>query len=137
MGYEVHIHRADHWLESDSSPISLDEWSAYVEQADDLRMDDFAESTTPDGATIRVDEPGIAVWTAQPDPAQGGWITFHEDQIVVNNPDAPMLRRMHEIALALGAQVQGDDGELYDAEGNPSVEERPSGGLLRRLFGRN
>jgi hypothetical protein len=48
-----------------------------------------------------------------------------------------MLRRMHEIALALGAQVQGDDGELYDAEGNPIAEERPSGGRLRRLFGRN
>jgi hypothetical protein len=131
MGYEVHIRRAD------GGSISLEEWSAYVEQADDLRMDGFAESTTPDGATIRIEEPGIAVWTAQPDPAQGGWITFHEDEIVVNNPDAPMLRRMHAIAVAFGAQVQGDDGELYDAEGNPAVEERVSGGLLRRRFGRD
>jgi hypothetical protein len=67
----------------------------------------------------------------------GRWITFGAGKIVVNNPDPPMLRRMHEIALAFGAQVEGDDGELYDAEGNPIVEERRSGGLLRRLFGRD
>jgi hypothetical protein len=42
---------------------------------------------------------------------------------------------MHGIAVALGAQVEGDDGELYDAEGDPIAEDRPSGGLLRRLFG--
>jgi len=131
MGYEVHIRR------DETGPISLAEWSAHVEQADDLRMDGFAESTTPDGATIRIEEPGIAVWTAQPDAAQGGWITFDDGEIVVNNPDAPMLGRMHEIAVALGAQMQGDDGELYDADGEPIEEERPSGGLLRRLFGRD
>jgi hypothetical protein len=45
-----------------------------------------------------------------------------------------MLRRMHDIAVALGAQVEGDDGELYDVDGNPIAEERPAGGLLRRLF---
>jgi hypothetical protein len=131
VGYEVHICRPG------SAPISLDEWSAYVERAGDLRMDDFAQSTTPDGATIRIEAPGIAVWTAHPDPSQGGWITFGDGEITVNNPDAAMLRRMHEIALALGAHVQGDDGELYDAEGDPIAEDRPSGGLLRRLFGRD
>ena len=131
MGYEVHVRRAD------ASPISLEDWSAYVEQAADLRMDDFAQSETPDGATLRIEEPGIAVWTAHPDPAEGGWITFYEGEIVVNNPDAAMLRRMHEIALAFGAQLRGDDGELYDAAGEPTAQERSSGGLLRRLFGRD
>jgi hypothetical protein len=128
VGYEVHVRRAD------EDPISLAEWSAYVERAEDLRMDDFAQTTTPDGATIRIEEPGIAVWTAQLDPDQGGWITFDGGEIVVKSPDAPMLRRMHDIAVALGAQVEGEDGEVYDADGNPIAEERPAGGLLRRLF---
>jgi hypothetical protein len=33
--------------------------------------------------------------------------------------------------------LRGDDGELYDAAGEPTAQERSSGGLLRRLFGRD
>jgi hypothetical protein len=51
LGYKVHVRR------SESAPISLDELRAYVAQADDLRMDDYAQATTPDGATIRIEEP--------------------------------------------------------------------------------
>lgn len=46
-----------HVRRSESAPISLDELRAYVAQADDLRMDDYAQATTPDGATIRIEEP--------------------------------------------------------------------------------
>ena len=30
MGYDVHITRAREWHESDTTPITLDEWLAYV-----------------------------------------------------------------------------------------------------------
>jgi hypothetical protein len=42
------------------------------------------------------------------------------DHISVKNPDASILRKMHQIALSLKAKVQGDDGEEYGADGELS-----------------
>ena len=147
MGYDVHVHRAEHWLDAEADPITLDEWRAYVDGCDDLRMDDAAETTTPAGDTIRIDSPGIAVWKPV-EAAGGGWLMWSDGAIVVKNPDQPFLRRMHEIATALGAKVQGEEDELYGpdgeivGEGEPPDDgddgggDRERGGILRRLFGR-
>ena len=55
MGYDVHIIRADHWTESESNPIPLDELLHYVRSDPEMRLEGFAEATTPDGVTIRVE----------------------------------------------------------------------------------
>ena len=41
MGYDVHITRAEHWTESDSTPIGLDEWLSYVGSDPEMRLDNF------------------------------------------------------------------------------------------------
>jgi hypothetical protein len=55
---------------------------------------------------------------------------WNDGNIDAKNPDLPLLRRMVSAAAALGATVQGDDGESYDAAGNP-VQPPPPGVLAR------
>jgi hypothetical protein len=83
---------------------------------------------------VRIESPGIAVWTAHPDGVVA-WFSFDDDQIVVKSPDEAMIARAWEIARTLGARVQGDDGEFYDESGPqpPPEEPRGRGGWLSRL----
>src|SRR5687768_14602879 len=105
MGYEVHITRKAAWYDDDGPEISLKEWLEYVSSDSEMRADGYAEAQTPDGV-LRVDDPGIAVWTAYARHGPSGhvaWFCHFDDRITVKNPDAPILRKMHEIALLLGA----------------------------------
>jgi len=112
MGYDVHITRAQDWTESHDHPITLEEWQAYLRSDREMRLDN-AEGTT---------SPGLAVWTAwKKDGADGGhaWFSYDDGEITVKDPDREIVRKMFRIAVALKARVQGDDGENYDANGNP------------------
>ena len=126
MGYEVHITRREDWSDEDGPLITLDEWLAYVEADPEMRGDGYAEAKAPDGSVLRVDDPGIAVWTAWSKHGEGGgmaWFSHFEDRISFKNPDVEVLRKMHQIAVTLDAMVQGDDGELYDAKGESDWQE--------------
>jgi hypothetical protein len=139
VGYDLHIHRAaEDWMDAADNPITLDEWSDFVARAPDFRMDNFAEAETEDGEVLRLEEGGIAVWTGHP-ASDTAWFSYSDGMIVVKNPDEPLRRRMFEVAVALGARVQGDDGEFYGPDGEPTPEdqpEKPQRRGLRRLFGR-
>jgi hypothetical protein len=110
IGYDLHITRAEDWGDSAEAPITPDEWKAYVDAAPDLEWEPERPWTH-----MEVD---LAVWTAHPTP--DAWLALLDGQIETKNPDAPMRTKMYEIATALGARVQGDDGEFYDARGEPS-----------------
>jgi hypothetical protein len=122
MGYELHIHRSEDWLDASENPITLAEWAEYVERSPDLRMDNFAEAPLDDGSVLRVEEEGIAVWTGHPTQPDDAWIGYEPGRVVVKSPDEPMVRRMYEVAEALGARLQGDDGEFYGPDGQPVPE---------------
>jgi len=64
MGYDVHITRADDWSEAEASPISLEEWLEYCRTDSEMRVEGYAEVTTPARETIRYENPGLAVWAA-------------------------------------------------------------------------
>jgi len=115
MGYDVHITRADDWGESAASPISLDEWIAYVKSDPEMRFDGFAEAKSPSDQILRYENPGLAVWLAHSGSASGRtpWFDLRQGCVTVKNPDEEILAKMRAIAQALGARVQGDDGELY------------------------
>jgi hypothetical protein len=116
MGYDVHITRAVEWSESETAPITLDEWLAYVASDPELRLDGFAEVRSPRGEVIRIESKGLSVWTAWPGDEPGGahaWMDHRDGRIVVKNPDPAMLTKMCSIAERLGARVQGDEGEAY------------------------
>ncbi len=127
MGYDVHITRKDNWCDEDGPAISLDEWLAYVDGDPEMRLDGFAEATLPDGAVLRVECPGISVWTAYSGHGIGGnmaWFNHAEDSITVKNPDREILGKMVRIAQALSAKVQGDECEVYADDGSSNWEEQ-------------
>jgi len=116
VGYDVHITRAKEWYDSEKSPITLEEWHAYLTSDPEMRLDGYAEATTPEGATIRIESEGLAVWTRHSGNGLDGnmaWFDYRNGQIVVNNPDDEILDKMKAIAAALHARVIGDEGEEY------------------------
>jgi hypothetical protein len=108
MGYDVHITRADHWPESDDTPISIAEWEALVKRDPELSLEPTLEAKLPDGRVLRTDSPGMARFK--------GVVHFlyEEGRVTVTDPDRETIRKMRAIAQALGARVLGDDGECYD-----------------------
>ena len=99
MGYELHITRADHWSENSDATIAADEWMAVVEADPELSL--FPENG-----------PYFANWSGVsklPEP----WLDWFQGNIYTKHPDSALLRKMVQIAALLGAQVQGDEGEIY------------------------
>jgi hypothetical protein len=125
MSYDLHITRRENWS-SGRSGISLAEWLAYVDHDPEMRLDGFAEIVAPDGAVIRMESEGLAVWTAHPLYATGFMAWFNHSpsgRVTVASPDEECMKKMWHIAQALNARVQGDEGEFYDADGN--IVNRP------------
>jgi len=120
MGYDLHITRAADWAESDSRPITLDEWRRYVASDREMHMQRIAEVTCPDGSILRYESEGLAVWVPRSHPAEERvWFDWRRGQIAVNTPDDEVVRKMVCIAGALNARVQGDDGEYYGEDEAP------------------
>ena len=121
MGYDVHITRKPRWSDLTGPEISLAEWTAVVESDPEMRLDGYAETRVPDGV-LRIEREGLSVWMAHSrhnKPGKMVWFSFFEGNIAVKNPDPEILKKMWSLAQRLDALVQGDEGELYDASGNP------------------
>lgn len=97
LGYDLHITRREDWSDTDSD-ISAEEWLRYVESDPELRIC-FEQGQY------------FAVWCAS---LHDSWLDWSDGQIYSKNPDSPLINKMIKIAQQLGANVQGDDGELYD-----------------------
>ena len=90
-----------------------------------MRLDGYAETVTPGGDTLRYESEGLAVWigySRHESERNMAWFDFESGDVVVKNPRPEILKKMWLIAQALGAKVQGDDGETYGEDG--SVIER-------------
>ena len=134
MGYDLHIHRADEWYDAETNPITLDEWYAWVEQQLDFELETESYVAYTD-VTVHP-----ATWTGH---SIGEGVPFWwgpDGEIVLKGVDNETIRKMVEVADALGARVQGDDGEFYGVDGEPlpetDGEPARSPSLLGRLFGR-
>jgi len=123
MGYEVHITRKNEWF-GDGPEIGLEEWLSYIANDSSMRHDGYAEATISDGAVLRTEAPGLAVWTAYSGHDLNGnmaWFSHSQGNITVKNPDEEILAKMVEIGEALGASIQGDEGETYPVTANEPV----------------
>ena len=112
MGYDLHITRATIWALNAQHPISAEEWLAYIEEDPEL-------SLSPN------DGPHFARWAGEskyPDP----WLDWDAGNIYTKNPDEALVEKMVASARALGAQVQGDDGEVYHSGYEPPVYPKPT-----------
>ena len=111
MDYTLHITRAADWFDTAGAEIAVEEWLALVARDPEL---------APDPA----DGPYVAVWR----PAGGagdGWLDWHMGRLFTTSPSQPFLAKMAAVAAALGAKVQGDEGERY--EGTEPVGAWPAG----------
>jgi hypothetical protein len=120
MGYEVHITRKKDWWDENGPEIGVDEWIDVVTADPDMRLDGYAEAQVGDGKILRVENKGLSVWTAYSGHGKDGnmaWFDFRRGNVVVKNPDSEILQKMWSVAQLLSANVQGDEGELYDKSG--------------------
>jgi hypothetical protein len=100
MGYDLHITRAKFYAANEGHEITADEWMGYVQSDPELRH-------FPEGGKYFVRWLGKSKY---PDP----WFDWFQGDIYTKNPDKAIVAKMLQIAKALGAHVQGDDGEPYE-----------------------
>lgn len=120
MGYDVHITRKENWFDEDGPAIDIAEWKALVDADPEMRLDGYASAVVGNGSVLRLERDGLSVWTAYAGHGVDGnmaWFDFRQGNVVVKNPDDAILGKMWRLAQQLGAKVQGDDGELYGADG--------------------
>jgi len=120
MGYDVHITRKENWFDDSGPNINSDEWKALVRSDPDMRLDGYASAVVGGDSVLRVDGDGLAVWTAYAGNGVSGnmaWFDFRQGNVVVKNPDGAILGKMWQLAQRLGAKVQGDECEVYGADG--------------------
>ena len=116
MGYDVHITRAKDWLDSKKQPIKLKEWLAYVANDPEMRLDGVAEAHIDGQPVLTYENEGLAVWigrSGHQEIRDMVWFDFRNGRVAVKNPSKEVLEKMKQIAAALGANVVGDEGELY------------------------
>ena len=103
MGYDLHITRAGEWSESETRPIPLAEWLAYVGQDDELKQEPHAEVISPEGETIRIPGEGLALWAGHPEHAANGTTTAWYNEDYRGLP----FGRVHWVAIVPEMQGRG------------------------------
>jgi hypothetical protein len=107
MGYDLHITRAIQWFDSERYPILGAEVDALVRDEPEL--------------TILPDEPPrpdfcYLLWNCTASDGEGG-LRLNRGQLQTKNPSSELVRRMTDWAARLDAWVIGDDGEVYEWDG--------------------
>lgn len=132
MGYDLYITRRDNWFEEKADGIAVEEWLDLVRCDPEMRLDGYAEATVGNGSVLRVDDPTMAVWVGYSKHGLNGnmaWLWYAHGNIVAKNPDEEIRQKMWLLASTLSAKVQGDDGELYGANGERVATEATTGAL--------
>jgi hypothetical protein len=114
MSYSVHILRQT--PEGQETPITLDEWNAYIDADSDLKRPE------PEHPSFRKDLALLPSDGVNPDDWQSlRWVT---GSILSDYPQQPMLKKMGQIARHFSAVVMSDDGDIWtiDEEGRVSME---------------
>ena len=114
MGYDLHITRKAHWGDEHGPTISEAEWRAAIDGDPELSLDTERRYETTRGDYV------FAAWNGEP-----GVLGWFDGEITTKNPDTPLVVKMVAIAAALGATVQGDDGEIYRPDGTSFHPEPP------------
>ena len=101
MGYDLHIVRGANRYENPAHQIPADEWQRYIKSDPELTL-------APENG------PHFALWSG-PSEYPEPWLDWFQGTIYSKNPDSGIITKMLQIAQQLGAQVRGDDGEIYSS----------------------
>ncbi len=114
MTYEVHITRRESWADADGPKVTREEWLRFVEGDDTF--------------TLSAGGGPSAIWGGHPDHLAGrdreGVLFLFSDWsgwLSVDQPDEVTIEKMVEVAEGLAAKVRGDDGEVYERDGDRIV----------------
>ena len=125
MSYDLHIEREDVL-----DPITVEQWEGYIAADPEMAFAPGGEvaADLPDGDKLSYANRGLAFWTVHPragtggrwdPPAEGVTFDYRGGGVHVSGPDEETTGKMCRVAAKLGARVEGDDGEIYDAEDYP------------------
>lgn len=117
MGYGLHVVRAQKESDHDSQRISMKEWLTVIDADPSLVLKGEVTVTSPGGDVIHMPSPGLAVWHGHPEIPEVPF-TFHNGTISITASDNAVLAKILQVAAALVAEVQGDEGELYEDDGS-------------------
>ena len=135
MGYELHITRIEHWADPEAPIITLEEWLEYVKDDTELLLTNGYSSGFSHTQTFQ-ESPGFCEWLAHPVSQETNsrpWFSYSRGTIDTKNLDSHTIRKMVQIALELNANVQGDDGELYDEDSIKEMENFEKSGLVAEV----
>lgn len=117
MGYNFHIHRKEDWFDDENPEltISYKEWTNLVEADDELVI-------TGSGRQANIDFEITSYGWPAPD---GGVAAFYwdTDKIIVRTQSDDGIKKAYELAKKLAAKLQGDEMELYRADGSHYFKE--------------
>jgi hypothetical protein len=114
VGYDLHITRAFMSFDSERYPILGTEVDDLVREEPDL--------TIPPDAPRRPDFCYVTWESGAPDGDD--YLLFHAGRLTTKHPRPGLRRRMTEMAARLDAWVIGDDGEVYEWDGNHVVHRQ-------------
>ncbi|WP_157880975.1 hypothetical protein [Streptomyces griseoruber] len=106
MGYELHMTRASHWLDSEECPITLHEWIEFGHGSVVLQEEGYLDLDC-------VGRQPLFTWGGADGLAVG--LHWFEGRVTLSGAHAPGvdLVGLADLAAGLSANLIGDDGELY------------------------
>jgi hypothetical protein len=110
VGYDLHVTRAEDWMDAEQNPIPETEWLAAVQSDAELRVDtdSYYDRRGPNGATVRLHP---VAWLGDPSGDTLFW--YERGEITTTNPTDEAVAKLKSIASRLRARLVGDDGEEY------------------------
>lgn len=62
------------------------------------------------------------------------WFDYYDGNIKVKNPDDEIIKKMYQISVTLNAKVQGEECEVYGADGQSNWKElKAEGEAMRKV----
>jgi len=126
LGYDIHITRKSEWSDEVGANIAELEWFSLIKNDPELQLVSEARTPLPDGEILVAKDPTMAVWKVYSKHDIDGnmaWFWLWSGNIVAKNPDKEILVKLYQISQVLGAKVQGDDGEIYDFNGDMIIKQ--------------
>lgn len=79
----------------------------------------------------------MSVWTGYSGHEKDGnmaWFDYYDGNIKVKNPDDEIIKKMYQISVTLNAKAQGEECEVYGADGQSNWKElKAEGEAMRKV----